>query len=126
MKVVTRWGILFVFALLSIRIGSGFSVTTYWYSFSWALLIGALNALIRPILLGLNARCTWFQITIMAIVLNLLLYSVTFLGGFTWLGLTVSTYGGALVAGGVETVASVISNHFIGFKGPGGGIDEVD
>ena len=126
MKYVSRWGILFVFALLSIRIGPSFSIMNQFYSFFWGLFIGALNALIRPILLETNAKCSWPQITLIAVLLNLLLYSVTFWGGFTWLGLTVSTYGGALIAAGVEMVASTIANHFIGFKGPGGGIDEVD
>lgn len=126
MRFATRWGILLVFALLSTRIAPGFGILNNWYSFFWALFIGGLNATIRPIMLAAHSKCGWVLIFIAAAVLNFVLYWITFLGAFSWLGLTVATLGGALLAALIETIASGICNHFIGFKGPGGKINEED
>lgn len=113
MRYASRFGIIFVFTLFSVRMSPSIIVENHWYYFFWALFVAMLNAAIRSVLKAQNASPTWTKIIIFASALNLLLYTLVYFGATSWLGLTTSTYGSALLAALVVTVVSSICNHFI-------------
>lgn len=116
MTYAARFGILFVMALLGSRISAGINIDNHWYSFFWSAFVALLNAGIRSVFRIFAWRVTWGAISIWAIVLNLFLYWLLFMGAASWLGITANTFGSALLAGAITTISSIICNHFIGFK----------
>ncbi|GEM_PF-3132319 len=118
MTFAARFGILFVLTLIAMRASRGVIIEEHWYSFFWALFVGFLNASIRAVFIVKEWRCTWSRMVIVAIVLNIILFWILYLGGLRWLGITANVFGSALLAAVIVAAGSSICNHFIGFKGP--------
>lgn len=116
MKYAARLGIIFVAALLASKVTPGFTADNEWYLISFCLIVGLINGLIRSVLQGSNLPLSWALIGVCAFALNIFLYWLTLIGAFSWLGISISTFGSALMSAAIVGIASALTNHFMGFK----------
>lgn len=116
MRYAVRFGIIFIMALFAARVSPGILIGEHWYFFFWCLFVAALNAFIRNVIVGTNTKVTWLKVIISAAILNFILYSLVAMGATTWLTLSVTTFGAAMLGALVVTITSAICNHFIGIR----------
>jgi putative membrane protein len=74
MKLVLRWALNAVALMLVPQIVSSISVASFMTALAAALLIGLVNALIRPVLLILTLPITLLTLGIFALVINALMF----------------------------------------------------
>lgn len=115
-KYAARLGIIFVFALFASKVTPGFMADDQWYLLTFCLIIGLINALDRSVIIGAHLRLSWFVVGSSTFILNIFLYWLVFIGGFSWLGISVTSFGSAFMAAVIVTIVSALCNHFMGFK----------
>ena len=115
-KYTARLGIIFVFALFASKVTPGFIADNQWYLLTFCLIIGLINALDRSVLIGAHLRLSWFVVGSSTFILNIFLYWLVFLGAFSWLDVSVTSFGSAFLSAVIVTIASALCNHFMGFK----------
>ncbi len=76
----------------------------------FAIVLGVLNALIRPVLLLLTCPISLLTLGLFVFVVNALVFQ---LATWFWPGVAVSGFLGALVGSLVVTVCSTIASHFL-------------
>lgn len=110
MKLILRWFINAAALILVANIVPGFHVASFYYALVAALVIGLLNAVIRPILLLLTLPVTIVTLGLFTFVINalLLLFASSFLEGFD-----ISGFFPAVFAAILLWAVSVVSNHLI-------------
>lgn len=110
MKLILRWFINAAALILVANIVPGFHVASFYYALVAALVIGLLNAVIRPILLILTLPVTIVTLGLFTFVINalLLLFASSFLQGFDISGFFPAVLGAVLL-----WAVSVVSNHLI-------------
>lgn len=85
MRFVLRWLINALALILVTKLVSGFEVETFYSALIAALIIGLLNAVIRPILIVLTLPVTIVTLGLFTFVINaaLILFTSTIVKGFT-------------------------------------------
>lgn len=116
MRYMARLGIVFVAVIFAGKVTPGSEVDNQWYEFFLALFFGALNALVRSIIEVNNWELSWSHVSVFVVLLNFLLYILVYVGTFTWLGVTLSSFGGVILSTVIVSVISILANHFTRFK----------
>lgn len=85
MRFVLRWLINALALILVTKLVSGFEVETFYSALIAALVIGLLNAIVRPILIVLTLPVTIVTLGLFTFVINavLILFTSTIVKGFT-------------------------------------------
>ena len=98
MKIVARWLLLAAALLLVTHIYSGVSVTSFGSALIAALVIGLLNALLRPILVLLTLPVTVLTLGLFLFVINALMFylAAQVLDGFNVTGFVAALIGSLL------------------------------
>ncbi|MDY0013191.1 MAG: phage holin family protein [Rhodocyclaceae bacterium] len=74
MKLILRWALNAVALMLLPEILSGLTVDSYWAALASALLLGLVNALIRPLLILVTLPITLLTLGLFTLVINGLLF----------------------------------------------------
>lgn len=116
MKYMARVGIVFVAVIFAGKVTPSSAVENQWYEFFLALFFGGLNALVKPIIEINNWQLSWSHVCFSVIILNFFLYILVYVNLFSWLGVTLSSFGGVILSTIIVSIVSILANHFTGFK----------
>lgn len=116
MKYAARLGIVFIAVIFAGKVTAGIDIENQWYEFFLAIIFGACNGLIRTVIELNNWKLSWSHVAIFAFFVNFFLYILVYLGFFAWLGVTIFSFGGVILATIIVTIVSALVNHFKGFK----------
>jgi len=107
MKLILRWIINAVALLAITQILPGFVVENLYFAFIVALILGLINAVIRPVLFILTLPITILTLGLFTFVINALLiwFVSTFIEGFTIDGF-ITALAAAIILWAVSTVTS--------------------
>lgn len=104
---ILRWILNALALLLVARIVPGFQVDSFYIALIVALVLGLVNATIRPVLLILTLPITILTLGLFAFVINALM--IVFVASFVQ-GFAVAGFGSALAAGLLLWLISLITN----------------
>lgn len=110
MTIILRWLINAIALLAITQIFAGFEVESFYFALIAALIIGLLNAIVRPILIILTLPINVITIGLFTFVINALL--IWFVSSFVQ-GFTVTDFWTALGAAIVLWAVSVVTNWLI-------------
>ncbi|MFH1712266.1 MAG: phage holin family protein [Patescibacteria group bacterium] len=110
MKMILRWLINAVALLVITQLFVGFEVDSFYYALIAALIIGLLNAIIRPVLIVLTLPINILTLGLFTFVINALIiwFVSTFIQGFD-----VANFWIALGAAIVLWAVSTLTNWFL-------------
>ncbi|MBU1126037.1 MAG: phage holin family protein [Patescibacteria group bacterium] len=110
MTLILRWVINAIALLIATQLITGFSVEGFYYALIAALVLGLVNAVIRPLILILTLPINILTLGFFTIVINALLiwFVSTFLEGFT-----VTGFVPALLAAVFLWAVSILTNWFV-------------
>lgn len=114
-KFLLRWGINAVALYAAVQFVSGINYDGDWTGLLWlALIIGLLNALVRPILKLLTFPLIFLTLGLFTIIINTLVLMMTSSIGQAFnLGLSVDGFGPALLGSIVISLVSVVLSLFL-------------
>jgi len=109
-KFVLRWAINVVGIYLAVLIVPGIDFTGDWTGFLWlALIMGLLNALLRPLLKLLTCPLIVLTLGLFTLVINTVIFWLTSnIGQSLGLGLTVDGFWSAFLGGLIVSVVSIV------------------
>ncbi len=109
-RFILRWAINAAAIFLAIRFVPGISLQSGWVSVIWlALIFGLVNAILRPVLSLLTCPLIILTLGLFTLLINTFLLWLTGQIGYIFgIGLTMSGFWPALLAGLVVTVVSVV------------------
>lgn len=110
MTIILRWLINAIALLAITQIFAGFEVESFYFALIAALIIGLLNAIVRPVLIILTLPINVMTIGLFTFVINALL--IWFVSSFVQ-GFTVTDFWTALGAAIVLWAVSVVTNWLI-------------
>ncbi len=110
MRLILRWFINALALLVVTHLIDGFAVDSFYIALIAALILGLLNAVVRPILLVLTLPITILTLGLFSFVINALL--IWFVGSFIQ-GFDVAGFLPALLAAIVLWAVSILTNWFI-------------
>ncbi|MGY0197484.1 phage holin family protein [Leptothrix sp. BB-4] len=104
-KLLVRWFLLAAALLLVANLDVGVSVTSFRSALLAALVLGLLNAFVRPVLLLLTLPVTLVTLGLFLFVINALMFY-----GAAWLldDLTVASFGSALLASLIYSACGMV------------------
>ena len=110
MSLIFRWIVNALALLLIAYVVPGFSVDTLYHALIAALVLGLVNALVRPVLFVLTLPITIVTLGLFTFVLNALMIWLvsTIVDGFT-----VDGFVPALLAAVILWIVSLVTNHLI-------------
>lgn len=110
MNILLRWVINAAALILVAEIVPGFHVDSFYHALIAALIIGLLNAVIRPVLILLTLPVNILTLGLFTFVINalLLLFASSFVRGFEVSGFFPAVFGAILL-----WAVSVVTNHLI-------------
>jgi putative membrane protein len=111
LRLLTRWCCLAAALLFIAHVYPGVTVTSFGSALAAAVLLGALNTVVRPLLVLLTLPVTLLTLGLFLFVINaVLFYSAA------WLldGLTVSGFGAALVASLIYSLCGMVIEVALG------------
>ncbi len=113
MKLILRWLINAVALLVVTQIVPGFAVASFYYALIAALILGLVNAVIRPVLIVLTLPLNILTLGLFTFVINagLIWFVSTFVKGFE-----VAGFLPALLAAIILWAAAVVTNYLIKSK----------
>ena len=110
MKLLFRWLIGAVAMLLIAQYLPGFEVVNFYFALIAALVVGLLNAIVRPLIVLLTLPLTILTLGLFTFVINagLLWFAASFLEGFT-----ITNFWSAVLAAIILWAVGVLTNEFI-------------
>ncbi len=110
MKLLLRWLISAIAMLLIAQYLPGFEVTTFYFALIAALVVGLLNAIVRPVLLLLTLPINFLTLGLFTFVVNaaLLWFAAGFLEGFA-----ITNFWSAVIAAVILWAVGVLTGEFI-------------
>jgi putative membrane protein len=113
MKLILRWLINAIALLVVTQLVPGFSVASFYYALIAALVLGLVNAVIRPILIVLTLPLNILTLGLFTFVINaaLIWFVSTFVKGFE-----VAGFLPALLAAIILWAAACVTNYLIKSK----------
>lgn len=110
MKLLTRIAVTAVALLLVSHLVPGVVITSLSAALIAAVVLGVLNALVRPILVVLTFPITILSLGLFIFIINGLLFAVTasFVAGFS-----VTSFGSAVLGAILVSIISTIGNRFV-------------
>lgn len=110
MRLITRFLIILFALLLVSQVVPGVTINGLWAAVIAALVLGLLNAIVRPILLLLTLPVTLLTLGLFIFILNAFIFwfASTLISGFT-----VSGFLPALLGSLVVSLVSIIANRFL-------------
>lgn len=115
-KLILRWAIVAVAVWLAILIVPGIEASpSDWTTIAaFALILGLLNAIVRPVLKFLSCPLIVLTLGLFVLVLNgVMFWLAGWLAGVLGLGFTVSDFWAALLGALVVSVVSAVLNIFV-------------
>jgi putative membrane protein len=110
MRLLLRWLISAITVLLVAQYLPGFEVTNFYFALIAALVLGLLNATIRPVLLLLTLPINVITLGLFSFFVNaaLIWFAASFLDGFT-----VTNFWSAVIAAVIFWAVGVLTNELI-------------
>jgi putative membrane protein len=105
MKILIRWLLLAAALLLVAHLYSGVVVTSFGSAMIAALVLGLLNALLRPLLVLLTLPVTVLTLGLFLFVINALMF---YFAAQMLSGLSVTSFGAALIGSLIYSVCGVV------------------
>ncbi|HEY0817289.1 MAG TPA: phage holin family protein [Rhizobacter sp.] len=105
MKIVVRWLLLAAALLLIAHIYTGVTVTNFTSAMVAALVLGLLNALLRPLLVLLTLPVTVITLGLFLFVINALMF---YFAAELLSGMSVASFGAALIGSLIYSACGVI------------------
>ena len=105
LKLLVRWGLLAAALLLIAHLYSGVTVTSFGAALIAALVLGLLNAIVRPLLVLLTLPVTLLTLGLFLFVINALMF---WAAASMLQGLQVAGFGAALIGSLIYSVCSVV------------------
>jgi putative membrane protein len=104
-KIVVRWLLLAAALLLVAHVYTGVSVTNFSSAMVAALVLGLLNALLRPLLVLLTLPVTVITLGLFLFVINALMF---YFAAELLSGMSVSSFGAALIGSLIYSACGVV------------------
>lgn len=105
MKIIVRWLLLAAALLLVAHVYSGVTVTSFASAMIAALVLGLLNALLRPLLVLLTLPVTLLTLGLFLFVINALMF---YFAAELLSGLAVRSFGAALIGSLIYSVCGMV------------------
>jgi putative membrane protein len=105
MKILLRWFLLACALLLVTRLDSGVHIHSFGTALAAALVLGLLNALLRPLLVVLTLPVTLLSLGLFLLVINAALFG---LAARLMQGFTVATFWDALVGSLIYSLSAMV------------------
>jgi len=110
MELIGRWLVVTLALMLAAWLIPGVFISGFWVALIAALLLGLVNAVIRPVLIVLTIPITILTLGLFVIVINALMF---WLVAAVLPGFTVSGFWPALLAALVVSVVSLLGNSLL-------------
>ena len=108
--IILRWLLNTVTLLFVAQLVPGFVVETFWSALIAALVLGLVNAVIRPVLLILTLPINFLTLGLFTFVINALMLLLV---SHIVKGFTITSFAAALVGGIVLWLVSLLTNQFL-------------
>ena len=108
--IILRWLLNTVTLLFVAQLVPGFVVETFWSALIAALVLGLVNAVIRPFLLILTLPINFLTLGLFTFVINALMLLLV---SHIVKGFTITNFAAALVGGIVLWLVSLLTNQFL-------------
>ncbi len=105
MKIIIRWLLLAAALLLVAHLNAGVTVTSYGSALIAALVLGLLNALLRPLLVLLTLPVTVLTLGLFLFVINALIF---YFAAQLLAGLSVASFGAALIGSLIYSLCGMV------------------
>ena len=105
MKILVRWLLLAAALLLVAHVYSGVTVTSFASAMIAALVLGLLNALLRPLLVLLTLPVTLLTLGLFLFVINALMF---YFAAELLSGMAVTSFGAALIGSLIYSVCGMV------------------
>lgn len=112
MPFVFRVLIILIAFLFSNRVIPGIYIENFFFEFCIGVIYAILNAWVRNFAHLFKLHHSWVFLGIIGLVLNVILYILFMVGVWKFVGMT-ATVSGALWAGAIVWIISLICNHYI-------------